>query len=65
MAEPAVVADRLSKRFGALTALKGDAGARSVVAAAGERVISVHCDAAAVDVDRPEDLAALNGKSSS
>ena len=48
--------------FGALCALAGDAGARSVVANAAGRVIGIECEAAAVDIDRPEDLAALDGQ---
>lgn len=46
--------------FEALCALTGDSGARSVVAAAAERVIAVECEQAAIDIDRPEDLAALH-----
>lgn len=48
--------------FGALCALSGDAGARSVVAMAPDRVIAVEFEEAAVDIDRPEDLAALDAK---
>jgi molybdenum cofactor cytidylyltransferase len=48
--------------FGALCELSGDAGARSVVANATGRVIAVEFEEAAVDIDRPEDLAALDAK---
>ena len=50
--------------FPALCELKGDTGARGVVAAAGQRVIGVDCELAGVDVDRPEDLAALDEQGS-
>lgn len=46
--------------FAALCALTGDAGARGVVARAANRVIAVEFENAAVDIDRPEDLAARN-----
>lgn len=46
--------------FEALRALAGDCGARSVVAGAANRVIPVKFEGAAVDIDRPEDLAALD-----
>lgn len=45
--------------FAALAALEGDTGARSVVAAATARLITIECERAAVDIDRPEDLDAL------
>jgi molybdenum cofactor cytidylyltransferase len=45
--------------FEALCSLAGDRGARSVVVAAEDRVIAVKFEEAAVDIDRPEDLAAL------
>ncbi|MDH3441850.1 MAG: nucleotidyltransferase family protein, partial [Gammaproteobacteria bacterium] len=42
--------------FSALQSLRGDRGAKSVIDAAVDRVITVECAAAALDVDRPEDL---------
>lgn len=45
--------------FGALAALAGDRGARTVLADAAEHVETVTFEAAAVDIDRPEDLASL------
>lgn len=50
--------------FAALCALAGDVGARNLVAAAGDRVIAIDCEAAAVDVDRPQDLDAAKEKDS-
>jgi len=49
--------------FAALGKLKGDAGARRVVGGEAERVVAVEFAPAAVDIDRPEDLAALDAKS--
>jgi len=45
--------------FAALAALQGDTGARPVLAAHGDRLVTVACKDAAVDVDRPEDLEGL------
>ncbi len=45
--------------FAALRALRGDVGARAVLAAHGATLATVDCPAAATDVDRPADLAAL------
>ena len=42
--------------FGALTALRGDAGARALLKRGGERVVRVPLQAAAIDIDTPEDL---------
>jgi molybdenum cofactor cytidylyltransferase len=49
--------------FAALCVLTGDAGARSVVVGAGDRVIAVEFENAAVDIDCPGDLAALDAGS--
>lgn len=45
--------------FSALLELQGDQGARAVLAARDDEVLKVECAAAAIDIDRPEDLAAL------
>jgi len=42
--------------FGALSGLRGDAGARAVLKRGGERVIRVPLQSAAIDIDTPEDL---------
>jgi molybdenum cofactor cytidylyltransferase len=45
--------------FGELAALEGDRGARALLATPGRRVLRVPFEPAAVDIDRPEDLAGL------
>jgi molybdenum cofactor cytidylyltransferase len=45
--------------FPALAALRGDRGARRVIDAHPERLELIECQAAAVDVDRPQDLESL------
>jgi molybdenum cofactor cytidylyltransferase len=45
--------------FRALTALRGDAGARALLKRGGERVVRVPLQAAAIDIDTPEDLLKL------
>lgn len=45
--------------FDTLTQLQGDRGARAFIDANQERVISVACEEAAFDIDRPEDLAGI------
>ncbi len=45
--------------FDALLELKGDLGARPVIEANGDRVLSIPCEEAAFDIDRPEDLAGI------
>jgi molybdenum cofactor cytidylyltransferase len=42
--------------FRALTGLRGDAGARALLKRGGERVVRVPLQAAAIDIDTPEDL---------
>jgi molybdenum cofactor cytidylyltransferase len=42
--------------FSALAALRGDAGARALLKRGGERVVRVPLQAAAIDIDTPEDL---------
>ena len=42
--------------FSALAALRGDAGARSLLKRGGERVVRVPLQSAAIDIDTPEDL---------
>ncbi|HEY1899630.1 MAG TPA: nucleotidyltransferase family protein [Steroidobacteraceae bacterium] len=42
--------------FSALGALRGDAGARSLLKRGGERVVRVPLQSAAIDIDTPEDL---------
>jgi molybdenum cofactor cytidylyltransferase len=42
--------------FTALAALRGDAGARTLLKRSGERVVRVPLPAAAIDIDTPEDL---------
>lgn len=46
--------------FDELAALRGDRGARSLLAKASARVHVVPCEAAAVDIDHPDDLARLS-----
>lgn len=46
--------------FATLAALGGDRGAKRFLEAAGDRLETIRCEAAAVDVDRPEDLDALD-----
>ncbi|MEX2497084.1 MAG: nucleotidyltransferase family protein [Woeseia sp.] len=53
-AGPPVIFPR--RYFGELCELKGDSGARTVLEKAGERVRTVECRAASVDVDTPADL---------
>lgn len=48
-----------ARYFPALSALSGDQGARSVLTGAGAEVRTVPFEPAAVDIDRPEDLASL------
>ncbi|MDX1403078.1 MAG: nucleotidyltransferase family protein [Woeseiaceae bacterium] len=45
--------------FAALLALKGDHGAKPVIDANRDRVLSIACEEAAFDIDRPEDLAGI------
>ena len=45
--------------FHALTALEGDRGAKRFLEAAGDGLRTIRCEAAAVDIDRPEDLDGL------
>jgi molybdenum cofactor cytidylyltransferase len=42
--------------FRALAALRGDAGARALLKRGGERIVRVPLQAAAIDIDTPEDL---------
>jgi len=42
--------------FAALSSLRGDAGARSLLKRGGERLIRVPLQSAAIDIDTPEDL---------
>lgn len=46
--------------FGALMALEGERGAKAFLEAAGDQLETIRCEAAAVDVDRPEDLEQLD-----
>jgi len=48
-------------QFSGLLALRGDQGARALISAQGENVITVDCAAAAVDIDTPSDLINLAG----
>jgi molybdenum cofactor cytidylyltransferase len=48
-----------SADFDALQQLRGDNGARPVIDANLHRVLSIACEEAAFDVDRPEDLAGI------
>ena len=45
--------------FDALMDLSGDYGARPVIEANAHRVLSIACEEAAFDIDRPEDLAGI------
>ena len=45
--------------FDALVQLTGDRGARPIIDANRERVLSIACEEAAFDIDRPEDLAGI------
>jgi molybdenum cofactor cytidylyltransferase len=45
--------------FAALSALRGDAGARTLLKRGGDRVIRVPLQSAAIDIDTPEDLLKL------
>ena len=45
--------------FDALLQLTGDRGARPIIDANRERVVSIACEEAAFDIDRPEDLAGI------
>lgn len=45
--------------FERLSTLSGDRGARDLLAAHGDDLLVVDCDAAAIDIDRPADLASL------
>ncbi len=45
--------------FAALLRLQGDRGARPVIEANRDRVLSLNCDEAAFDIDRPEDLTGI------
>lgn len=45
--------------FAALSSLRGDQGAKSILVAQGKRVQTVACEAAAIDIDEPGDLLAL------
>ena len=45
--------------FAALSGLRGDAGARALLKAGGERVVRVPLPGAAIDIDTPEDLLKL------
>ena len=45
--------------FDALLQLTGDRGARPIIDANRERVLSIACEEAAFDIDRPEDLAGI------
>jgi molybdenum cofactor cytidylyltransferase len=45
--------------FPALSALRGDAGARALLKRGGERVVRVALQSAAIDIDTPEDLLKL------
>ncbi len=57
LAPPVVFGKRF---FGELRDLRGDSGAKSVINAHPEAVITVGLEAAAVDIDTPSDLAALD-----
>jgi len=46
--------------FGTLAALRGDAGARGLLARSGARVVRMPLQAAAIDIDTPEDLLNLH-----
>jgi molybdenum cofactor cytidylyltransferase len=48
-----------SRLFGQLSALEGDSGARAVVSSEGSRVHTIDFEPAAIDIDRPADLAGL------
>jgi len=56
---PGVPAIFPAAAFAELRTLRGDSGARRLLREAGARLSNVSCEAAAVDVDRPADLAAL------
>jgi molybdenum cofactor cytidylyltransferase len=45
--------------FAALSALRGDAGARALLKRGGERIVRVALQSAAIDIDTPEDLLKL------
>lgn len=47
------------ENFAALSSLAGDVGARSVIEQNRDRVLSIEFEAAAIDIDRPEDLARI------
>jgi molybdenum cofactor cytidylyltransferase len=42
--------------FSELMALQGDRGAKAVLGSSGAKVITIPCEAAAIDIDTPEDL---------
>lgn len=48
------------RSFDDLCELTGDTGAQVLLQRCGSEVLTVHCDAAEIDIDRPEDLAGIN-----
>lgn len=50
--------------FDELAALDGDTGARRILSRHSDRVVTVACEAAGVDIDSPADLRELRGESS-
>lgn len=46
--------------FDALCALSSDQGAKAILAAHGDKLLTVQCAEAAIDIDRPADLKALD-----
>ncbi len=54
---PVIFPQRL---FDDLCNLTGDTGAQPLLRRCGSDVVTVHCEAAATDIDRPEDLAKLS-----
>lgn len=49
-----------SAHFDRLAALEGDVGARALLREAGDSLVTIRCDEAALDVDRPADLECLD-----
>lgn len=54
-----------SSQFAGLLALRGDQGARSLIAAANEQVVTVDFEPAAIDIDDPADIARITNTSDS
>jgi molybdenum cofactor cytidylyltransferase len=52
-----------SQYFQALGALEGDTGAKALFSAAGDELLTVKLEAAATDIDRPEDMERMRGNS--